>query len=63
MSKVYYHFNADGTLGYVGFRKMRKLIKGWGWKREDFVNFGELKKLFKLKDRDLDALLKRLNNV
>jgi hypothetical protein len=45
--KIFYYFNADKTLGYVGESKMKRLIKGWGWKRSDFIKEEDLRALFK----------------
>lgn len=52
--KAYYHFNGDDTLGYVSEAKMKRLIKGWNWKRQDFVEKSKLLKLFKLLEGSLD---------
>lgn len=61
-NKTYYHFNRDETLGYVGEAKMKRMIKGWGWKRSDFIEKSELLKLFR-RDKTTNTVLPPKKNV
>lgn len=46
LDESYFHFNFDGTLGYVTESKMKRMISGWGWKSGHFIKGSDLRRLF-----------------